>query len=57
MTEKEFLKEKKRRDVMNEFYTCPCGAKFIGKNKDFDNHLQIDCPIFKEELKKLSPDS
>lgn len=26
--------------------SCLCGASFIGTEADFDQHLEMDCPVF-----------
>lgn len=54
MKESDYNKERKRRDREDEFYNCLCGAKFIGKNADYDKHLEWDCSVFHRALKNLS---
>jgi hypothetical protein len=54
MTPAEFEKERKRREVENDFFSCPCGKRFIGKNIDFKNHLNLDCTMFKKAGKNLT---
>jgi hypothetical protein len=34
-------------------FTCLCGRSFLGTTRDFDIHLEMDCPVYREAGRKL----
>lgn len=34
-------------------FLCMCGASFVGTEADYDQHLELYCPVYAQALKTL----